>query len=198
MYHTWIDGKEFTAEKLQWVKLQDNGIYVSCDEAEGQGVVLGGEIYHVEGRKPLERPTVTLIWQEDAPRIKDTVSIAFAALAQAQILDDVTIAEHAEEFALWNFPVTYKQGQICRFRGTLYRCVQDHISEQDWTPEAAASLWTVIGDPGVEWPAWAQPVGAHDVYKIGDKVNHGDKHWVSCADDNVWEPGVYGWTEVAE
>ena len=78
MYHTWIDGKEFTAEKLQWVKLQDNGVYVSCDEAEGQGVVLDGDIYHVEGREKLERPTVTLIWQEDAPRIKDTVSIAFA------------------------------------------------------------------------------------------------------------------------
>ncbi len=48
MYHTWIDGKELTAEKLQWVKLQDNGVFVSCDETEGQGVVLDGEIYHVE------------------------------------------------------------------------------------------------------------------------------------------------------
>ena len=23
------------------------------------------------------------------------------------------------------------------------------------------------------------------------------KTWVSLADNNVWEPGVYGWTEVA-
>lgn len=198
MYHTWIDGKELVAEKLQWVKLQENGIFVSCSESEGQGVVLDGDIYHVDGRKKMDRPTVTLIWQEDAVKTKDTSSVVFAALAQAQILDDVTIVEHAEEFATWNFPVTYKQGQICRFRSSLYRCVQDHISEQDWTPEAAVSLWSAIGDIGEKWPAWSQPIGAHDVYKIGDKVSHGNKRWIAGSDNNVWEPGIYGWTEAAE
>lgn len=76
MYHTWIDGKERIAEQLQWVKLQDNGIYVGCGESEGQGVVLDGEIYHVDGRKPIDRPTVTLLWQEDAPKVLNTASIA--------------------------------------------------------------------------------------------------------------------------
>lgn len=42
---------------------------------------------------------------------------------------------------------------------------------------------------------WA--VGAHDAYAAGDKVSHGGKHWTSTADANVWEPGVYGWTEAA-
>ena len=27
------------------------------------------------------------------------------------------------------------------------------------------------------------------------KVSHNGKHWISNADGNVWEPGVYGWTE---
>jgi hypothetical protein len=29
----------------------------------------------------------------------------------------------------------------------------------------------------------------------GDKVSHNEKHWISDVDANVWEPGVYGWTE---
>lgn len=31
----------------------------------------------------------------------------------------------------------------------------------------------------------------------GDKVSHNDKHWISDVDSNVWEPGVYGWTEAS-
>ena len=41
-------------------------------------------------------------------------------------------------------------------------------------------------------------VGAHDAYDAGDKVAHNGKHWTSNLDGNVWEPGVYGWTEVSE
>lgn len=28
----------------------------------------------------------------------------------------------------------------------------------------------------------------------GDKVTHNGGHWISDADSNIWEPGVYGWT----
>jgi hypothetical protein len=30
----------------------------------------------------------------------------------------------------------------------------------------------------------------------GDKVLWDGKVWVSAIDNNVWMPGVYGWTEV--
>ena len=30
----------------------------------------------------------------------------------------------------------------------------------------------------------------------GDKVRHNEKVWVSTIDNNVWEPGVYGWDEI--
>ena len=82
--------------------------------------------------------------------------------------------------------------------GLLYRCVQAHTSQATWTPEAAASLWTRIADPTQEWPEWIQPTGAHNAYAKGAKVSHNGKHWISDVDANVWEPGVYGWTEQAE
>ena len=33
-------------------------------------------------------------------------------------------------------------------------------------------------------------------YAKGDKVTHNGKTWQSTTDNNVWEPGVYGWEEV--
>ena len=44
-----------------------------------------------------------------------------------------------------------------------------------------------------EIPAWVQPTGAQDAYQSGDKVKHNSKAWISNVDNNVWEPGVYGW-----
>lgn len=32
----------------------------------------------------------------------------------------------------------------------------------------------------------------------GDKVAHNGKTWVSDVDNNVWEPGVYGWIEQSD
>ncbi len=98
----------------------------------------------------------------------------------------------------WTYPVAYAVGNIRQYNGELFRCVQAHTSQADWTPDATASLWKKIGDPTEEWPAWSQPIGAHDAYNSGDKVSHNGKHWTSNIDANVWEPGVYGWTEVTK
>lgn len=40
--------------------------------------------------------------------------------------------------------------------------------------------------------------GAHDAYNRGDKVSYNGKHYISTIDNNVWEPGVYGWEAVTE
>ena len=56
----------------------------------------------------------------------------------------------------------------------------------------------LVSDPAEEWPEWSQPVGAHDAYSKDAKVSHNGKHWISNVDSNVWEPGVYGWTEATE
>lgn len=84
------------------------------------------------------------------------------------------------------------------YNDLLYKCLQSHVSQATWNPADAVSLWVRIDDPAIEWPEWRQPTGAHDAYPIGAKVSHNDKHWVSNVDNNVWEPGVYGWDEQVE
>ena len=90
----------------------------------------------------------------------------------------------------------YFAGERVEYKGLLYRCIQDHTSQEDWAPDVAFSLWVEIPDPAEEWPEWKQPSGAHDTYSKGDKVSHIDKHWISDIDANVYEPSVYGWSEV--
>ena len=89
----------------------------------------------------------------------------------------------------------YSVDDRVQYDGILWRCVQNHTSQETWTPTAAASLWSRSSDPTEEWPEWIQPTGGHDAYARGTKVSHKGKHWTSDVDGNVWEPGVYGWTE---
>ena len=109
--------------------------------------------------------------------------------------DDVVLEQPYALYDEWSGDgVAYEAGDVRQRGGLLYRCLQAHTSQATWTPEDAASLWTRIADPAQEWPAWIQ----HNAYAKGAKVSHNGKHWISDVDANVWEPGVYGWTEQAE
>ena len=92
----------------------------------------------------------------------------------------------------------YAAGDRVQYAGVLYKCLQAHTSQATWTPTDAPSLWAkvLIPTPG-EIPDWEQPSSTNP-YSKGDKVRHNGKIWTSNIDGNVWEPGVYGWTEVPE
>lgn len=123
-------------------------------------------------------------------------SLVFVQMAQSGTLDDVTISEHPSMFPSWTENWTGKAGTILMDEGNLYRSIHDVGVGQNTKPSTTPSMWSPISDPTQEFPEWVQPIGAHDAYSIGDKVNHLDKHWISTVNGNVWEPGVYGWEEV--
>ena len=133
-----------------------------------------------------------------------TSSIAFVKMAEAGTIDEVTATENAKVFEVWQPDMNYKKGDIRRADNSpdakLVKCVQAHKSQADWLPTKTPALWSVIGDPAIEFNPWSQPVGAHDAYQKGDKVAHNNKRWVSDIDGNVWEPGGAGtknlWKEV--
>jgi len=82
------------------------------------------------------------------------------------------------------------------YEGILYEVVQAHTTQSGWEPPNVPALFKRVWTE--EYPEWVQPTGAQDAYAKGDKVTHNGKKWVSTADNNVWEPGVYGWDEVTE
>ena len=181
------------------LKQPENGCCALCPEPWASGIVFEGAGYHLMGREALDGVETVMLEETDAgaeiTKATETGGIMFVTMAEAGNIDDVTAAEHADLFSPWAYPVNYIKDQIRRHNGALYRCLSDHTSQADWTPDTAPSLWVGISDPAEEWPKWGQPVGAHDSYNTGDKVSHDGKHWISNTDGNVWEPGVYGWTE---
>ena len=109
-------------------------------------------------------------------------------------LEDSEALEGVELFPAWKPGVPYSIDTRIRYDGVLYKCVQSHTSQGDWTPDVTPALWMVVSID--EFPAWRQPTGAQDAYNTGDKVSHNNKHWISTIDANVWEPSVYGWDEI--
>lgn len=203
MYKIIKDGASIgLTENLNYIKKAENGCYVLCPEPEAMGIVFGGTVYHLLGRDALDGvETIGLEVVDGGNEITKTAEIGgimFVTLAEAGSIDDVTAGEHINIFESWVYPKSYTQGQIRSYSGKLYRCIQAHTSRSDWTPDIATSLWICTADPSEEWPEWSQPVGAEDAYAKDDKVSHSGKHWTSDIDNNVWEPGVYGWTEASD
>lgn len=122
---------------------------------------------------------------KDYDRIMVDVAISY--------LDDDEAESVAALFEDWQTHTIYAVGDRRQYDGLLYRCVQAHTSQPDWIPPAVPALW--VRTSTEEWPEWIQPIGAQDAYAKGDKVTHNNQHWISDIDGNVWEPGVYGWTE---
>ena len=129
--------------------------------------------------------------------IERAKQLRMAVQFQAAALPDEQAALVPTVFPLWNAAGVYEVGDRVRYADLLYKCLTGHTAQESWTPDTASSLWVRIDDPAEEWPEWRQPQGAHDAYALGAKVSHNEKHWISDVANNVWEPGVYGWTEVA-
>lgn len=202
MYRITKDGASLgMTEAPTYIKQAPNGCLVLCPENEAMGIAHEGQVYSLLGREPLpDAPTIMLEQVDGGAEVQkasETGGIMFVTLAEGGQIDPATAAEHTELFALWAVPVNYTTGQIRQHGGKLYKCLQDHLSQGDWQPDNAPSLWVAISDPAEEWPAWSQPIGAQDAYAQGAKVSHNGKHWLSTAANNVWELGVYGWEEVA-
>ena len=130
--------------------------------------------------------------------LEQTNSIAFVVLAENGEISEETAAAYPDLFPEWESGVQYDAGNLRAYHGVLYKCLIPHTSQDDWTPDVSPSLWAIAADPTQEWPEWVQPLGSEDAYKAGDKVSHNDKHWISDVNANIWEPGVYGWTEASE
>ncbi|MBQ4313311.1 MAG: hypothetical protein IJC18_03775 [Clostridia bacterium] len=96
----------------------------------------------------------------------------------------------------WRAYEEYSAGERVTYGGALYSVITSHKSQEGWNPVDAPSLFArvLIPDAGVI-PEWAQP-DSTNAYSKGDKTTHKGSVWISDTDGNVWEPGVYGWTEV--
>lgn len=124
----------------------------------------------------------------------------------AASLDDEKAMEVATIYDPWAVGKYYAVGEFVTYGSSsvgdpqLYKVVQAHTSQADWTPDATASLFASIGLDDAGYPVWSQPAGAHDAYSTGDIVDYNGTLYQSVIDGNVYSPEAYpaGWVEYTE
>lgn len=189
----------------------------------GDYVLLGTDgtglpVTETDAPKAPEGYTAQYKWVSDGAAINQvwelvpkagTATEAAVTLAQMQAaaLSDADAVKVPALFSEWYVGTdSYAAGTRVTYQGKLYKCLQTHKPQADWTPVAATSLWAEVlpGQSGNETKPdgtpgeWKQPDSTNG-YAKGDKVTHNGKTWVSNVDNNVWEPGATGvtqWDEV--
>lgn len=176
---------------------------IIVEEMGKQTVYEGYTTYYRSEEYPGKIYGIVMYRPEKTPEAQAEVVAASVLVAQiqAQSLTDEQALSVQAIYPLWDGNnVNYKAGYKILYENILYKCLQAHTSQSDWTPTAASSLWTkvLIPDPAVI-PEWEQPDSTNG-YAAGDKVTHNGVTYESLVDNNVWEPGVTGteliWQEV--
>lgn len=124
----------------------------------------------------------------------------------AQSLDEEQAMEICGVYDAWKPDTAYVTGEYITYGensvgdAQLYKVVQAHTSQADWTPDVTASLYTPIGLTDDGYPIWAQPTGTHDAYNAGDIVEYNGILYKSLINGNTYSPDVYpaGWELVEE
>ncbi len=129
---------------------------------------------------------------KEAQILREAMDVAMKILTDEQALHAVAI------YPLWRSDGEYQKDDRVRYGDVFYKCLTPHTAQPSWTPTDAPSLWAkvVTSETGEPLP-WQQPDNTNPFMK-GDKVTHNGQTWVSTIDNNVWEPGVYGWEVVEE
>lgn len=140
------------------------------------------------------------IAQREAARPYDPIEVLSAVFsAKPDILDaipDDVLAHMAPYMAEWAENIPYSVGDKVQYLDCPYRCLQPHVSTEIWNPVDASSLWArILGGQDGQIAEWEQPDSTNP-YMAGDRVTHNGHTWESDVDNNVWEPGVYGWTQI--
>lgn len=113
--------------------------------------------------------------------------------AVSSALNDETALQSIPLFPAWKAGISVNKDERYQYNGLLYKVVQAHTTQADWTPDQTPALWVVVSLE--EWPEFVQPSGSHDAYNTGDKITYNGQHYICKIDGCVWTPDAYpaGW-----
>ena len=125
--------------------------------------------------------------REEARAYRRKIEQAAAAQSDEAALESIDL------FPRWKAGKDVAAGERYQYAGKLYRVVQSHRTQDDWTPDTVPALFTEVSVD--EWPEFVQPTGSADAYNRGDKVTFQGQHYICEMDGCVWSPADYpaGW-----
>ena len=114
-------------------------------------------------------------------------------------LTDEQAIEVKELYPLWATDTAYAVDTIVRYEDKLYRCLQAHTSQANWTPNATPALWVEVAPPNEyrEIKDNMLPTEAFALDEIGWYKSK-DNLWLSLIPANTYTPETYpaGWEKV--
>ena len=130
-----------------------------------------------------------------AEQFRKALQMFAASLSNEQALEVATIYDPyvvGKAYAIGDY-LTYGENDIGDPQ--LYKVVQAHTSQENWTPDATPSLYEPIGLNSEGYPVWSKPSGAHDAYNADDIVDYNGTLYKSLIDGNIYSPDEYpaGW-----
>ena len=123
--------------------------------------------------------------------------------ATETLLPDDKIIEFSSHVVKWNEGEAVVEGNARTYEGDVYRCIQPHTTQADWTPDVTPALWVKLTPDeaeGKEIIRWFEPTAEHN-YSLGQLVVYtDDKIYESKLNDNIWSPTAYptGWEFVRD
>lgn len=217
--------EEMTEERIQ--ELLDEG-YIEINEEDYQLLIgntddkvhirkeVDGEVVYEE--EPPYEPTQDELDEQEAAAAKNELqTLAVNAMMMSLADDDLvetkntyqtklrSISDGAalkvpEVFPHWSGnSKEYVKDDKVLYNDVLYKVLQNHTSQEGWTPTSAPSLFAKVLTSEGEILDWEQPDSTNP-YMKGDKVRYNGKIYESVIDNNVWSPEAYpqGWKEVEE
>ena len=133
-----------------------------------------------------------------AEQMRRALQMFASSLTDEQAMEVACVYDHwkvGKAYAVGEF-ITYGENAVGDPQ--LYKVVQAHTSQADWTPDKTASLFTPIGLDENGYPIWSKPTGSHDAYNKDDIVDYNGTLYRSLIDGNVYSPDEYpaGWEVV--
>lgn len=184
LYYKIINGQQKISQ-CKTIQL-DNGTWIS-NPTEQQIADAGWLPY--EPPTPIPTPQTEPDYYQVMEAVKRMLS------TEADALTDEEALQVAALYPTWISKVgeQVNVGERLWYDGKLYKVVQQHTVQDDWTPDVSASLFTEVSIE--EWPEIVIPIPSTNPYMSGDKVTYNGNHYICQIDNCVWTPDEYpsGW-----
>ena len=132
--------------------------------------------------------------EQRAKQLRAVIAEAMSKEEDSVVLDNRTLLPE------WEPGVQYTIDKKLIYNDIVYKVLQSHTSQSDWTPDVAVSLFARVLIPDEDViPDWEQPDSTNP-YMTGDKVRYNGHVYESLIDNNIWSPEAYpaGWKLIEE
>ena len=132
---------------------------------------------------------------EQANAIKAAMTTAGEMLTDAQALEVIDLYDQ------WAVGVTYPVDTRIRYGEKLYKVLQEHTTQADWTPDVTPALYVEVAPAG-EYREIKDNMLSTEAFAKGEVgwYQSKDNLWKSLIDANVYTPETYpaGWEKYTE